>query len=73
MEMGEGSVQENTQVNVDQVICEHVKQSEYTQSRFDILEGYEFIETKCIKCHKMLRLKIRKFGEKTLQDLTLYE
>jgi hypothetical protein len=71
--MGEGSMQEDMLVSVGQANCEHAKQSEYTQRRFDILEGYEIIETKCIKCHKMLRLQISKFGEKTAQDSTLNE
>jgi hypothetical protein len=49
-----------------QVICDHSNQEQYTTRRFDILEGMEFIETKCIACHKVLALKIVRIGQQEI-------
>ena len=46
-----------------QAICDHSNQEQYTQRRFDILEGFELIETKCTACHKVLALKIIRIGQ----------
>jgi hypothetical protein len=47
-----------------QNVCDHTNQSEqYTRQRFDILNGYELKETKCIKCHKLLLTKISKLAD----------
>lgn len=48
---------------VSQVLCDHTKERVYTQRRFDILEGFEVIETKCLNCHKLLILEIKKFSK----------
>ena len=48
---------------VSQVICDHSKHRAYKQRRFDILKGFEIIETRCINCHKILALEIKRFGE----------
>ena len=45
-----------------QVTCCHAKEGEYTQRRFDILEGFELVETKCAGCHKILALRIMRIG-----------
>ena len=47
---------------VSQVICDHAKQRRYTQRRFDILNGFELIVTKCINCHKVLVLEVKKLA-----------
>ena len=49
-------------ISVSQVICDHAKQRQYTQRCFDILKGFELIETRCINCHKMLVLEVKKLG-----------
>ena len=51
----------DTLVTVSQALCDHTKQRVYTQRGFDILKGFELTETKCINCHKILVLEIRKF------------
>ena len=51
----------DTLVTVSQALCDHTKQRAYTQRGFDILKGFEFTETKCVNCHKILVLEIRKF------------
>ena len=45
-----------------QVTCDHAKQERYVQRCFDILNGFELVETKCVNCHKILSLKIEGFG-----------
>jgi len=47
---------------VSQVICDHAKQRQYTQRRFDILNGFELVVTKCINCHKVLALEVKKLA-----------
>jgi len=45
-----------------QVLCDHAKHRTYSQRRFDILKGFELNETRCINCHKIVTLNIKKFG-----------
>ena len=45
-----------------QLTCEHAKQRQYTQTRFDILNGFELNVTKCLNCHKTLTIKVRKLN-----------
>jgi hypothetical protein len=49
-------------ISISQVICEHEKQRHYTQSRFDVLNGFELVITRCINCHKILALKVKKLN-----------
>jgi|WetSurMetagenome_2_1015567.scaffolds.fasta_scaffold147186_2 hypothetical protein len=56
---------EDVLASVDYAICDHTKRLKYTRNSFDILEGYEYVETKYVNCHKMLRLNIRKLGQQT--------
>lgn len=49
-------------VSRSQVSCKHLTHRRYTQRKFDILKGFEMVETRCINCHKILDLQIRKFG-----------
>lgn len=46
--------------SVSQLICDHAKQRRYTQTRFDILNGFEVVVTKCLNCHKTLALDVKK-------------
>jgi len=46
--------------NVSRALCDHSKQRRYTQKQFDILNGFELVETRCLNCHKILVLNIGK-------------
>jgi hypothetical protein len=49
---------------IRQVTCDHSNHREqYTRQRFDILQGFEIVETRCINCHKILTAKITKFWQ----------
>jgi hypothetical protein len=45
-----------------QLTCEHAKQRQYTQTRFDILNGFEINVTRCLNCHKTLAIKAKKLS-----------
>ena len=47
---------------VSQALCDHSKQKYYIQKQIDILDGFELVETRCLKCHKILVLKIEQIG-----------
>ena len=44
--------------SVSRALCDHSKQRRYTQEKFDILNGFDLTETRCINCHKILDLTI---------------
>jgi len=46
--------------SVSQALCDHSKQRSYTQKQFDILNGFELVEMRCLNCHKILVLNIDK-------------
>lgn len=46
--------------SVSQALCDHSNQRHYVQKKFDILKGFELVETRCLNCHKILVLEIRK-------------
>ena len=46
--------------SVSQALCDHSNQKRYVQKQFDILKGFELVETRCRNCHKILVLDIRK-------------
>ncbi len=46
---------------VNQANCRHEKQMTYMQRKFDILNGFEIIATKCYNCHKILELEIKSY------------
>lgn len=50
-------------ISVNQALCNHPNQRHYTQKRFDILNCFEIVETRCSNCHKILFLEIRKIAE----------
>lgn len=43
--------------------CKHERSQLYTQRRYDILNGMEFTFTRCINCHKIVKLEARKFSK----------
>ena len=45
---------------LSQLTCNHAKQKPYKQTRFDILNGFEIVATKCSGCHKTLALQVKK-------------
>jgi hypothetical protein len=46
---------------VRQSACCHAKYKSYSQRKFDILNGFEMIEARCLNCHKILEIQINKF------------
>ncbi len=46
-------------VSVCQAMCEHHAHKIYTQRRFDILNGFEMVLTRCLNCHKTLKMEIK--------------
>ena len=48
--------------SVSRALCDHSKQRRYIQKQFDILDGFELVETRCLNCHKILVLSIGKIG-----------
>ena len=53
---------EDSLVSISQTICDHAKQRHYTQTRFDILNGFEIVLTRCINCHKILIFEAKKLN-----------
>jgi hypothetical protein len=58
--MREGRMRENRLVAISQATCDHAKQRRYTQTRYDILNGFELVLTRCINCHKILTFEVKK-------------
>jgi len=55
-------MEEDSLFSIRQINCDHQKHKLYTQRRFDILNGFELNETKCLNCHKIVELKAEKFS-----------
>jgi len=49
-------------ISFSKVTCDHAKQRRYTQTRFDILNGFEVVLTRCINCHKILAFEVKKLN-----------
>jgi hypothetical protein len=49
-------------ISVCQASCDHAMHRSYMQRRFDILNGFELVLTRCINCHKTLQLEIKKLN-----------
>jgi len=62
-ELREGRMEEDRLVSISQVTCDHAKQRRYTQTRFDILNGFELVLTRCINCHKILAFEVKKLNQ----------
>jgi hypothetical protein len=61
-EWGKDKMDGEASVYLIQGICDHAKHRTYTLRRFDILKGFEFNETRCFNCYKIVALVIKKFG-----------
>ena len=59
---GEGRMEQEELTSVSQALCDHSKQRCYAQKQFDILNGFELVETRCDSCHKILVLNIGKIA-----------
>ena len=55
-----GEMETDRLVSVTQATCQHAKHRRYTQKCFDILNGFEIVQTKCLNCHKTLALDVKK-------------
>ena len=53
-------------ISVNQALCNHSNQKHYAQKRFDILNCFEIVETRCSNCHKILFLELRKIPERKI-------
>ncbi len=45
---------EDELIVIKKCLCDHFMQRRYTQRRLDILNGFEFVLTRCINCHKVM-------------------
>jgi hypothetical protein len=61
-ELREGRMDKRRLASVSQVTCDHAKQRRYTQRRFDILNGFELVVTRCDNCNKILALEVKKLS-----------
>jgi hypothetical protein len=59
-ELREGRMKTDRLISISQATCDHAKQRQYTQTHFDILEGFEIVLTRCINCHKILAFEAKK-------------
>jgi hypothetical protein len=46
--------------SVTQTTCDHAEHRNYTQRQFDMLNGYEMTLTRCLNCHKTLKMDVKK-------------
>ncbi len=53
---------EDRLTSIGQVTCDHALHRSYTQKDFDILNGFELVLTRCINCHKTLKLEVKKLN-----------
>jgi hypothetical protein len=70
-ELWEGRMDEGRLTSVSQVMCNHAKKRQYTQRRFDILNGFELLITRCCNCHKILNLEVKKLGYPSMRMIVL--
>ena len=49
-------------ISICQVTCNHGKQGHYSQTRFDILNGFKIVLTRCMNCHKIIGFKAEKLN-----------
>jgi hypothetical protein len=56
-------MEEDILFNQRQLNCTHKEQKVYSQRQFDVLNGFEFNFTRCLNCHKIVELKVKKFVE----------
>ena len=61
-ELQEGRMEKDRLISISQVTCDHAKQKRYTQTCFDILNGFEIVLTRCINCHKIIAFEAKKLN-----------
>jgi hypothetical protein len=61
-ERRERRMETDTLFVVTQATCDHARHRWYTRRRFDILNGFEIVQTRCLNCHKTLALEIKKLN-----------
>jgi len=54
---------EDELIVIKKSLCDHFMQRHYTQRRLDILNGFEYVLTRCINCHKILNLEARRIND----------
>jgi len=54
-------MEEDTLFSQRQFTCIHSQERLYRQRQFDILNGYEYNFTRCLNCHKIVKLDAKKF------------
>jgi hypothetical protein len=58
----ERSLEKDSFAVVCEGLCNHAEHGSYVQRQFDILNGFELVLTRCINCHKTIKLEARKLG-----------
>ena len=56
-------MEEDILFSIRQINCNHRNQELYTQRQFDILNGFEFNLTRCLKCYKIVDLQSKSFSK----------
>lgn len=46
-----------------QLNCKHEQNLWYTRQQFDILNGLEYTLTRCLNCHKIVKMSAKKLAE----------
>jgi hypothetical protein len=59
---GEGRMEADILVSLNQKNCQHEKHRKYAYRNFDILNGFEIITIKCSNCHKTLKLTVKRMN-----------
>ncbi len=49
-------------VSICQIFCDHSKHGQYSQTRFDILNGFKIVLTRCMNCHKIIGFQAKKLN-----------
>jgi hypothetical protein len=49
-------------VSLKQVTCIHKKERHYTTKQLDVLNGLDLTLTRCLNCHKVLSMEIKKIN-----------
>jgi hypothetical protein len=57
---GERRMEQEILSSINQANCRHWKNRKYAERSFDILNGFELVAKRCVGCHKILELEIRR-------------
>ena len=53
---------EDKLISISQITCNHSKQRHYTQTCFDILNGFIIVLTRCSNCYTVLSIEAKKMN-----------